>query len=120
MRCGGPCPRKEDEHRSRTPAEACPGSVGVTGLSLFMASETSSSWKSRRLVATGQAGPYCSTAHYRRDDRALAARELQLIREARRRLRALMECRGARAGTAIQPGSRSVCLRLRSRLRIGV
>jgi len=30
-------------------------------------------------------GACCSTAHYRRDDRAPAARELQLIREARRR-----------------------------------
>jgi hypothetical protein len=30
-------------------------------------------------------GACCSTAHYRRDDRAPAARELQLIREGRRR-----------------------------------
>jgi hypothetical protein len=60
----------------------------------------------------GQAGACCSTAHYRPDDRAPAARELQLIREARRRdgLRGWMDCRGVCAlPPKVQLGSPSVC-----------
>jgi hypothetical protein len=55
----------------------------------------SHAYRSAALTA-GQAGACCSTAHYRRDDRAPAARELQLI----------MRVRGsARAATPMLPGA---------------
>jgi hypothetical protein len=63
MRCEGPCLSEEDGHRSpthtgvsRVSRVGCTGAEDAktltagTGLSLLMASETGSSWKSRRLA----------------------------------------------------------------------
>jgi hypothetical protein len=68
----------------------------------------SHAYRSAALTA-GHAGAGCSTAHYRRDDRAPAACEPQLIREARRRAASVDGVPGrARAATPIQRGGRSV------------